>query len=796
MLIHLAFDLGTTQCTIACTANGIPGIEVYKSYPGVYNGKRSPFPPTALLYTEGQDKPITGDDVTLALKTLEEYGFDGYFNLWKLLFHHHQNDNLIKTMQQEMQNKLKKLGRSKYDLLKDWVHIQYSQLFLEGPEYSQQIKLRYGYSKLIDVDLRINVTVPPGRDVVEHEALARAFAQGPITMDQVYLESEPTAMFASWVCSPEINHKWKVGKVYLVQDGGGGTCSWVVFRLSKLNPPAFDQLYVSQSTVCGAETISEDFEKLADRKLQALPNSVPNNPSTLSKMRHDFEKKCKIRFGAAGQAQEKRSYIDAKTGIVFTYDEIKQCFQPCLMKILEETKKQLRQGSRVDFIMLGGGLFQNEYITRAVRNLFEKPEGPRVICVTDNKRHVAEGALRMRLTEFSNPFIRSRAAPKSIGYLTRIEVTTAIRRSKQYTHLWTEIDVDDKVEYYYVSLWVVKKSDVIAQNHELAAESSFKNARSKGIPLDADDDDLELLEKVITSDFHPGKRPHTALNRSNQLIDEQGSPVAAIEVLTVLKWNPLNLGIDLEGLHLEQTPRTKEKYRVMKYTILLRSVGVRTLFSIKAWSLQHKNVSAKKAIVWEVKDMALMETKAQISASLQKSFDLGSGVPSKALVAQTPKQPGQLPLPVPRNTLTGHDANNPASVQPSQPVSKGVIEKPETGKETPSLAHESCLTCEDIRAIPCDKSLPSCQNCRDRDMGRLCSYKPYMPSGLKQQVTVALEIWSQKNSSRKRRREEVSSREISQSYSQSDPQSDPLSDPQSDVQSDDEWRPAHRVREI
>lgn len=47
--------------------------------------------------------------------------------------------------------------------------------------------------------IEIVVTVPPGRSVLPHDEVHEAFLQEPIGKGQVFLVSEPEAMFRSWV---------------------------------------------------------------------------------------------------------------------------------------------------------------------------------------------------------------------------------------------------------------------------------------------------------------------------------------------------------------------------------------------------------------------------------------------------------------------------------------------------------------------------------------------------------------------------------------------------------------------
>lgn len=127
----------------------------------------------------------------------EAFNVDKFFRLWKLLFHDHQNDPMTKEIQEKLQEQLRRLGKSAVSLLHDWVELIYNEIFVEGSDGLWS--LQGYYNKFHPRDLEIVVTVPPGRSVIAHEQVPEAFVQGPIGAHQVFLVSEPEAMFRSWV---------------------------------------------------------------------------------------------------------------------------------------------------------------------------------------------------------------------------------------------------------------------------------------------------------------------------------------------------------------------------------------------------------------------------------------------------------------------------------------------------------------------------------------------------------------------------------------------------------------------
>ena len=186
---------------------------------------------------------------------------------------------MTKEIQEQLQEQLHRLGKSALSLLHDWVELIYNEILVQGDD--SLWSLRGSYDKFRPQDLEIIVTVPPGRSVIAHEQVPEAFAQVPIGTQQVFLVSEPEAMFRSWVHDGAHADDFQVrdthaqsllramlitGQVnrrYLVADGGGGTCvsylpvpinfssdiqqCFVRFRLDRLEPLGFAQEFESES---------------------------------------------------------------------------------------------------------------------------------------------------------------------------------------------------------------------------------------------------------------------------------------------------------------------------------------------------------------------------------------------------------------------------------------------------------------------------------------------------------------------------------------------------------------------
>lgn len=148
-----------------------------------------------------------------------------------------------------------------------------------------------------------------------------------------------------------------------------------------------------------------------------------------------------------------------------------------------------------------------------------------------------------RLNSNSNRFITKRAAPLSHGVLTWMPVTDSIRTSPIYSHVQKKIDPDNGLEYYLVMQWLVKKAsnfrDVlrppstkrykdqqVPPKHELSSESTFKTARTRGVPLK--DPCPDFKDTIYSFDWHPGPASSTPVGPSGELLDDRGNSGRAL----------------------------------------------------------------------------------------------------------------------------------------------------------------------------------------------------------------------------------------------------------------------------
>lgn len=346
----IGIDTGTTRSCIATAVvlypnqeslrsgdqQKYPEIEVFCDYIG-YNDNGNKCPTTTLYYTSPHQLPITGHELELLLKNPDPKSLlvNRLFRLWKIMFHN-PNDPVTRTIQEKIQCQLDSIGKTSRSLLRDWVEILYRDLISDDEDNPS--KLKYSIPDFERLDIEIVVPVPPGRSAIAHSQVLDAFVQSPISRSQVSLVSEPEALFRAWV-HEEKNIDWEVRyaklcvahnadligwtKISCTRRWWGNRCKFdghpsilnsnrwlrvkclVRFRLIGVDPIRFEQEFESESKshstppalnrtsliictgiICGAETISNEFDRIAAAK---IPRNRPNKEWVLSQMRRDFE---------------------------------------------------------------------------------------------------------------------------------------------------------------------------------------------------------------------------------------------------------------------------------------------------------------------------------------------------------------------------------------------------------------------------------------------------------------------------------------------------------------------------
>ncbi|KAL2068743.1 hypothetical protein VTL71DRAFT_15081 [Oculimacula yallundae] len=729
----VAIDMGTTQCAVATAevlypphkrANQIPQVILYEGWNGAYQdgGQKRAYPSTSVYYQDN-GTAITGHDVEVLEKLCDPSIFKpaNHIRLWKLMFHEHLDDLQTETIQARIQAQLDKLGKTPTDLLRDWARCLLKNDLGITADGDQGSQLRSQYENFDRLEIEVVIAVPPGRTTIAHAQVTQAFVQAPLTSISVSLESEPAAMFRSWVEDGKDHQDWVVGRRYLVADGGGGTCCFVRFRLDRLNPLGFTQEFASESVICGAETVSDAMESLIAQK---LPMNHKHREWEISRMRNDFESFYKHNVGSKvlidSIAFKISGCLDSFIRIPMT--EVEKCFDPCVAKLNEGMQRQINKGNPdegVDSILLGGGLFQNSYVLEKVRAEF-KPLNIRQI--SKKKGHVAIGCVLSRINGefFTKSFVTTTKA------ITTLQaVTPDIRQSKYYPSLHTKPGDFDGQEYFWCAEYLVKKGDQTAAGKGFSTEKSVKDARKRYIDPEEISDDY--CDTILTFTHQPESKDRwAACCKDGSWVDERGDRVPHPIHSEKVYWNPYKSkdsndrkpGVTVADLDSERT-KDGERYKVLRYSLDLlvnevsTSIWVKVFSSKKIKKKTHRNVAfLSEPILREP-----LFTPQAISQSLADSFELDTGskkiepVQSQERSVHKSNQPDPeqtiIVLPAEASMRSRVNTHSTRTTLHKTPMISPTFNNSETAVDI--LA--SCWSCA-LRKVPCEVHEDSCTQCK------------------------------------------------------------------------------------
>ncbi|PMD34669.1 hypothetical protein L207DRAFT_588183 [Hyaloscypha variabilis F] len=622
----IAIDLATTRSCLAIGQRLLledhnitpPDVKLYTCWTDAYEAG-SKWPITAMLYNS-QGVPSTGNDLEMAFKSRASRNFDmnKHFRQWKLLFHDDQSDVAIKRIQDELYSKLSLLEKTRLQLLQDWVKLIYTDLL--KAQGNGLYSLNDSIGSFDKQDIEIVVTVPPGRSVLAHDEVHKAFIQGPIGKGQVFLVSEPEAMFRSWIHDGADSNDFKVGGRYMVVDGGGGTCCIVRFLLDQLEPSlGFEQEFESESMVCGAESISNLVEEKIEKK---VPRDIPNRVWVLDQFRRQFDEYFKRRFGA-DDADTTYNFELPNLECELSRRDIAECFDICIEKLFKTMERHLSRG--LPFLVLGGGLFASPYVMRAVEKRFSNLK----ICrLSADKGHVARGAVLVRACA---PFIIRRPILRSKAVTTFVEVTDAIRKSLVFANLYIKKDRYKGEQWCLAAQWLAKQgteADIKHANdmYEVASEATFADARKRF--FDTDDEDLTFSDTILTFN-------HTPLENQELLYQLKDGSWATLDGFPLpessekLTWDPRKIGVNLNSLEISYDHKKTKPFRILRYAIQMqmREVGTKYWFKTWSWTKPPKTKGRVRQVLrsGDYERHALFAPQ-EISRNLAASYDLGPGL--------------------------------------------------------------------------------------------------------------------------------------------------------------------------
>ena len=202
-------------------------------------------------------------------------------------------------------------------------------------------------------NIRYFLTVPAIWNEAGKAATRQAAIQAGFLRDEndnrLTLVTEPEA--AAMFCSKTGLLNLKVHDAVLIVDCGGGTVDLIAYEVEEESPFTVAECTAGSGDSCGSTALNRNFSNILRAKIRKmkLPDGSKTAGKVYAKCIMDFENRIKADFRNNGQKWAVDVGIEAEfpeAGIeegymTFTNEEILQCFEPVVNRILELVRNQI-----------------------------------------------------------------------------------------------------------------------------------------------------------------------------------------------------------------------------------------------------------------------------------------------------------------------------------------------------------------------------------------------------------------------------------------------------------------------
>lgn len=202
-------------------------------------------------------------------------------------------------------------------------------------------------------NIRYYLTVPAIWNDAGKAATRTAAIQAGFLRDEndnrLTLVSEPEA--AALFCAKSGLLNLKVGDAILIVDCGGGTVDLIAYEVEEEQPFSVMECTAGSGDSCGSTALNRNFSNILRAKIRKmkLPDGSRTAGKVYAKCIMDFENRIKADFRNNGQKWAVDVGIEADfpdAGIeegymTFMNEEILQCFEPVVNRILELVRNQI-----------------------------------------------------------------------------------------------------------------------------------------------------------------------------------------------------------------------------------------------------------------------------------------------------------------------------------------------------------------------------------------------------------------------------------------------------------------------
>ncbi|CAK3865057.1 Heat shock 70 kDa 12A [Lecanosticta acicola] len=264
-------------------------------------------------------------------------------------------------------------------------------------------------------NIRYFLTVPAIWNDAGKAATRAAAIQAGFLRDEndnrLTLITEPEA--AAMFCSKTGLLSLKVHDAVLIVDCGGGTVDLIAYEVEEESPFTVAECTAGSGDSCGSTALNRNFSNILRAKIRKmkLPDGSKTAGKVYAKCIMDFENRIKADFRNNGQKWAVDVGIEAEfpeAGIeegymTFTNEEILQCFEPVVNRILELVRNQIiaiqAQNRALQNVLVVGGFGASEYLFQQIKLHVPPQFQNKVVRPMDSVAAIVKGAVTAGITE-------------------------------------------------------------------------------------------------------------------------------------------------------------------------------------------------------------------------------------------------------------------------------------------------------------------------------------------------------------------------------------------------------------
>ncbi|KAF1844279.1 actin-like ATPase domain-containing protein [Cucurbitaria berberidis CBS 394.84] len=264
-------------------------------------------------------------------------------------------------------------------------------------------------------NIRYYLTVPAIWNDAGKAATRTAAIQAGFLRDEndnrLTLITEPEA--AAMFCSKTGLLNLKIHDAVLIVDCGGGTVDLIAYEVEEEQPFSVAECTAGSGDSCGSTALNRNFSNILRAKIRKmkLPDGSKTAGKVYAKCIMDFENRIKADFRNNGQKWAVDVGIEAEfpeAGIeegymTFTNEEILQCFEPVVNRILELVRNQIiaiqAQNRSLQNVLVVGGFGASEYLFQQIKLHVPPQFQSKVVRPMDSVAAIVKGAVTAGITE-------------------------------------------------------------------------------------------------------------------------------------------------------------------------------------------------------------------------------------------------------------------------------------------------------------------------------------------------------------------------------------------------------------